>query len=282
METTLHRQLKDYFRQSDSQLEVRLGRYRIDVVNGNRLVEIQRSGLASIRSKIQKLLEDGHVVDVVKPLIRRKRLVKLDAIDGRQVDRRWSPKKGTVLSIFDELLYFTRVFPHPNLNLITPLIDIEEIRYPGQGKRRRRKKDAFQIKDQKILEMGEMVSYRSVRDLHQLLPADLPKKFDTAELAESLNVPRWQAQQIAYVLRKTSAAIETGKRGNAIVCRLATATESKKQLALKRPKRKPKCQPGQTLLDGKTRAKRAAATAAPKRKRTTTKKPTRIGSSSRG
>ena len=52
METTLHRQLKDYFRQSDSQLEVRLGRYRIDVVNGNRLVEIQRSGLASIRSKI--------------------------------------------------------------------------------------------------------------------------------------------------------------------------------------------------------------------------------------
>jgi len=83
METTLHRQLKDYFRQSDSQLEVRLGRYRIDVVNGNRLVEIQRSGLASIRSKIQKLLEDGHVVDVVKPLIRRKRLIKLDSISSQ-------------------------------------------------------------------------------------------------------------------------------------------------------------------------------------------------------
>ena len=118
METTLHRQLKDCFRQSDSQLEVRLGRYRIDVVNGNRLVEIQRSGLASIRSKIQKLLEDGHVVDVVKPLIRRKRLIKLDSINGREVDRRWSPKKGSALSIFDELLYFTRVFPHPNFCLL--------------------------------------------------------------------------------------------------------------------------------------------------------------------
>ena len=273
METTLHRQLKDYFRQSDSQLEVRLGRYRIDVVNGNRLVEIQRSGLASIRSKIQKLLEDGHVVDVVKPLIRRKRLIKLDSINGREVDRRWSPKKGSALSIFDELLYFTRVFPHPNLTLITPLIDIEEIRYPGQGKRRRRRKNAFQVKDQKILEMGEIVSYSTVRDLQKLLPKDLPRKFDTAELAQVLGVPRWEAQRIAYVLRKTFAAIETGKRGNAIVCRLATARESSKQLAAKRPKRKPKCKPGQTLLDGKIRAAKKAATPKPKRRKTTTRKP---------
>ena len=273
METTLHRQLKDYFRQSDSQLEVRLGRYRIDVVNGNRLVEIQRSGLASIRRKIQKLLEDGHVVDVVKPLIRRKRLIKLDSINGREVDRRWSPKKGSALSIFDELLYFTRVFPHPNLTLITPLIDIEEIRYPGQGKRRRRRKNAFQVKDQKILEMGEIVSYSTVRDLQKLLPKDLPRKFDTAELAQVLGIPRWEAQRIAYVLRKTFAAIETGKRGNAIVCRLATARESSKQLAAKRPKRKPKCKPGQTLLDGKIRAAKKAATPKPKRRKTTTRKP---------
>ena len=278
METTLHRQLKDYFRQSDSQLEVRLGRYRIDVVNGNRLVEIQRSGLSSIRAKIQKLLDDGHMVDVVKPLIRRKRLIKLDSIDGRQTDRRWSPKKGSALSIFDELLYFTRVFPHPNLKLITPLIDIEEIRYPGQGKRRRRRKNAFLVKDQKILEMGEMVSYSTVRDLQKLLPAELPKKFDTAELAAALDVPRWQAQQIAYVLRKTSAAIETGKRGNAIVCRLATVKESDRQLSLKRPKRKPKCKPGQTLLDGKTRSGKTAAPPKPKRRKTTTKKPLRAAS----
>jgi hypothetical protein len=279
METTLHRQLKDYFRQSDSQLEVRLGRYRIDVVNGNRLVEIQRSGLASIRAKVQKLLEDGHVVDVVKPLIRRKRLIKLDSIDGREIDRRWSPKKGSELSIFDELLYFTRVFPHPNLTLIAPLIDIEEVRYPGQGKRRRRRrKNAFQIKDQKILEMGEMVRYESIRDLQKLLPASLPKQFDTAELAEGLGVPRWHAQQIAYVLRKTSAAIETGKRGNAIVCRLATTRESSKQLAAKRPTRKPKCKPGQTLLDGRTRIGKTTSIPKPKRRKTTVRKPAKASS----
>lgn len=206
-------------------------------------------------------------------MIRRKRLIKLDSINGREVDRRWSPKKGSALSIFDELLYFTRVFPHPNLTLITPLIDIEEIRYPGQGKRRRRRKNAFQVKDQKILEMGEIVSYSTVRDLQKLLPKDLPRKFDTAELAQVLGIPRWEAQRIAYVLRKTFAAIETGKRGNAIVCRLATARESSKQLAAKRPKRKPKCKPGQTLLDGKIRAAKKAATPKPKRRKTTTRKP---------
>ena len=117
-----------------------------------------------------------------------------------------------------------------------------------------------------------------MRDLQKLLPAELPKKFDTAELAAALDVPRWQAQQIAYVLRKTSAAIETGKRGNAIVCRLATVKESDRQLSLKRPKRKPKCKPGQTLLDGKIRAGKTAAPPKPKRRKTTTKKPLRAAS----
>lgn len=239
METTFHRQLKDEFCDPGSEIEVKLGNYRIDVVNGKRLIEIQRSSLSSIRDKIAKLLADGYVVDVVKPLVARKRLIKLDKKDGKEVDRRWSPSRGTILNLFDELIYFTRVFPHPNLTVIAPMVQIEEIRYPGNGRRRRRRKNNFVVKDRTILKLEESCFFRSVLDLQQLLPRRLPKEFDTKELAEGLKIPRHQAQQIAYVLRKTGAAVEVGKRKNAILCRLATRRESKLILQEKKPKKRP-------------------------------------------
>lgn len=238
METTLHRQLKEEFCDPGAQVEVKLGRYRIDVVCGNRLIEIQRSSLSSIRDKIGKLLAEGHIVDVVKPLVVRKRLVKLSRKNGKEVDRRWSPLRGTILDLFDELIYFTRVFPHPNLTLITPMVQIEEIRYPGHGRRRRRRTGDFVVLDRKIVDLEDACFFRTVHDLHSLLPDELPEVFDTQELANGLGISRHKAQQIAYVMRKTGAAIEMGKRGNAILVRLATRKESEKALAKRMPPKK--------------------------------------------
>ena len=96
------------------------------------------------------------------------------------------------------------------------------------------------VDDRQILEMGEAAFFRTVQDLHKLLPKNLPKKFDTGELAKAMKVPRSQAQRIAYVMRKTGALVEVEKRGNAIVCRKANKTESKKALIAKRPKKKAK------------------------------------------
>ena len=75
METSLHRQLKERYAEGGGLTEQRLGRYRIDVVRGNQLVEIQLSSLSSIRDKIKALLKK-HDVLVVKPIIVRKHLVK--------------------------------------------------------------------------------------------------------------------------------------------------------------------------------------------------------------
>ena len=236
METTLHRQLKEHFCEPGARIEVPLGRYRIDVVNGDRLVEIQRSGLAAIRDKVNKLVSDGYQVDVVKPLVARKRLVKLTSIDGIVKSRRWSPLKATMLDVFDELLYFTRVFPHPNLRMLIPLVDVEEIRYPGHGRRRRKRKNDFEVKDRLMLDIHETRIFKSVMDLQELLPDDLPKKFDTSELAAGLGVPRHQAQRIGYVLRKTGVAKEVGKRGNAILYRLVTKRQAAAALKKKQPK----------------------------------------------
>lgn len=280
METTLHRQLKDHFCEPGARIEVPLGRYRIDVVNGDRLVEIQRSGLAAIRDKVNKLVCDGYQVDVVKPLVARKRLVKLTSIDGIVTSRRWSPLKATMLNVFDELLYFTRVFPHPNLRMLIPLVDVEELRYPGHGRRRRKRKNDFEVKDRLMLDIHETRVFQTVTDLQELLPDDLPKDFDTGELAAGLGVPRDQAQRIGYVLRKTGVAKEIGKRGNAILYRLVTKRQAAAALKKKQPKVK-------RTIDLNARkagsAPQTVATKKPvKKRKTTTAKSTAKKNSKRG
>jgi len=262
METTLHRQLKEHFCEPGARIEVPLGRYRIDVVNGDRLVEIQRSGLAAIRDKVNKLVCDGYQVDVVKPLVARKRLIKLTSIDGIVKSRRWSPLKATMLDVFDELLYFTRVFPHPNLRMLFPLVDVEEIRYPGHGRRRRKRKNDFEVKDRLMLDIHETRIFKSVMDLQELLPDDLPKKFDTKELAVGLGVPRHQAQR------------------NAILYRLVTKRQAAAALKKKQPKVK-------RTIDFDSRlpapTSKAAAAKKPVRKRKTTiAKPAAKKNSKRG
>lgn len=211
METTLHRQLKQRYSTADALVEQRLGRYRIDVVQKDRLVEIQLASLSSIRDKVAALLK-RHEVMVVKPIIARKHLVKRRRAGGRVVSRRISPKQGRLLHLFDDLVHFTRVFPHRRLTLEVPLIEIEEWRYPGHGRRRWRRPNDHQVEDQRLLEVLEVHTFRKAADLCRVLPSALPTPFDTGHLAECLGVPRWFAQRIAYCLRETGAIETVGKR----------------------------------------------------------------------
>lgn len=225
METSLHRDLKALYAGEGAQTEVPLASYRIDAVKGGVLVEIQHGSLAAIRDKIARLLET-HRVLVVKPLVARKTLIKQDAKGGRVVSRRQSPKKADLLSLFDELVYFTRVFPHRNLTLEAPLVEVEEWRYPGHGKRRRWRRDDHVVEDQRLVTVLETHRFRTTADLARLLPPQLPATFHTGHLAESLGVRRYIAQRIAYCLVKMGATREVGKQGNARLYKLKRSAKA--------------------------------------------------------
>ena len=220
METSLHRQLKTIYAGEAAQVEQRLGDYRIDAVRPGELIEIQHGSLAAIRDKIARLLAE-HRVLVVKPLVVRKTLVKLDRRGGREVSRRQSPKTAGILDVFHELIYFTRVFPHERLTLEVPLVEVEERRYPGHGRRRRWRQNDFQVEDQRLVEVRQTHTLTTCSDLVALLPPRLPAEFHTGHIATGLGVGRWVAQRIAYCLRKMGAAEACGKQGNAVVYRLA-------------------------------------------------------------
>ena len=210
METSLHRQLKERYAVDGAPVEQRVGRFRIDVVQPGRLVEIQLASLSAIRDKIATLLT-GHRVLVVKPIIARKYLVKQHRAGGKVISRRRSPKQGTVLDLFEELVHFTRVFPHRRLTIEVPLIEIEEWRYPGHGRRRWRHENDHQVEDQRLLEVLSVEQFRTAADLCRLLPPRLPKPFHTGHIAEGLGVQRWIAQRMAYCMRKCGAIQSVGK-----------------------------------------------------------------------
>ena len=214
METSLHRQLKSFYSGSESDQEITLGSFRIDVVRDRQLIEIQHGSLAAIRGKVRQLLRK-HEVLVVKPLVVRKTLVTCAEKDGPEISRRLSPKRGNLFSLFDELVYFVRVFPHRRLTLETPLVEIEEWRYPGHGRRRRWRRNDFQVADQRMVRLFETQRFRTAEDLLALIPAELPQPFHTGQLAESLSIPRWVAQRMTYCLRHMKALREAGKAGNA-------------------------------------------------------------------
>ncbi len=195
------------------QVEVALDGFRIDAVVDGRLIEIQHGSLAAIRTKITRLLKK-HDVLVVKPIVTSKLLVKRAKANGPVIERRLSPKRGKLLDLFDELIYFTQVFPHPRLTIEVILVEIEEWRWPGHGRRRRWRKDDHTIEDQKLIAVRETVRFCHATDLLSFLPSELPRPFHSGHLAIALAVPRWCAQRMVYVMRNCGAIAECGKQGN--------------------------------------------------------------------
>lgn len=210
METSLHRALKDqYGTAPGGRSEVGLKGFRIDAVDpSGLLVEIQSGPLGPLRAKLRRLLPE-HQVRVVKPVVLRRRVLRRSRRDGPDLSSRFSPKRGDLVDVFEDLVGLVRLFPDPNLSIEILGVSIEEVRIP------RRRWPGFAIIDRRL---GEVLSGRMLRqagDLWQLLPeADWDEPFTTRCIAERISRSLWLAQRVAYCLRLAGAAKLIGKRGH--------------------------------------------------------------------
>lgn len=228
METSLHKQLKQYYAPSAEQTEVSVDGFRIDAIaESGELIEIQHASLGALRDKTNKLLKNTkHRLRIVKPILARKRIITLTRKDGSVQRSRMSPKRCDLLDMFEDLVHFATVFPKARLTLEIALIEAEEIRVDRSRPTRRGKK--YRSIDQRLVAVENSIELRTRADLIDQLPIQfLPSPFDTAELGAAMNRPRWFAQKVAYCLRKTGAAKLAGKRGNSQLYRVpATRTKA--------------------------------------------------------
>jgi hypothetical protein len=207
-ERSLHATLKEHLARPGDQFEVRLGRYVIDIVRGDLLIEIQTRHLYALRPKLRRLLDDGRRIHLVHPLPAERWIVREDG-DRRPISRRKSPKRAAVCDIFTELVRIPNLAAHPNLTLEALLIREEQVwRDDGRGSWRR---GHWSLVDRRLLGVAESAVFGSPADYLALLPP-LPEPFSNADLARAKGWNRHLASKATYALR-AMGLLTAEKRG---------------------------------------------------------------------
>jgi hypothetical protein len=208
-EGPLHAALKAIVAQPGDRLEVSVGRFVIDVVRADgELVEVQTGGFGPLGAKLDALL-DEHRVRIVHPVAAHRRIVRVDE-NGEIVWIRASPKRGTLIDVFDKLVAFPSLLTHPNLTVEVLLLREDHIRAARPVTVRRRTRDPGERRLRGVLDSIEL---RGADDVRRALPPLPPEPFSTRDLASVLECSMLLAQRTAYCLRAVKIIEAAGRRG---------------------------------------------------------------------
>ncbi|MBN1247416.1 MAG: hypothetical protein JXC32_07140 [Anaerolineae bacterium] len=219
-EGSLHAALKLQYAADGGEPEVEVDGYIIDVVKGDLLIEIQTRNFSSIKTKLQALTAD-HRVLLVYPVPRQTWIVKAPRPhdpDGRP-SRRKSPKRGSALALFEELVSFPDLICNPNFAVEIAFTHEDQLRH--YDRRRGWRRNGWVIDDRVLLDVVETRRYANPEDLATLLPDELPDRFTTADLARVLGRSRRFAQRMTYCLRETGVVDAVGHRRHSVLYRVS-------------------------------------------------------------
>jgi hypothetical protein len=208
-EGPLHAAVKAMLAAPGDRLEVPVGRFVIDLIRADgELVEIQTGGFGPLGAKLDALL-DRHRFRIVYPVAAERRIVRVDE-HGEVLSIRQSPKRGTVVEVFDKLIAFPSLLTHPNLTVEVLLLTEDHIRAAGPVMLRGRTRDpgARHLRD--VLARIEL---HGVDDIVRALPPFPAQPFSTRELASILECSTMLAQRTAYCLRAINVIEAAGRHG---------------------------------------------------------------------
>ncbi len=211
-ESSLHAAIKDLVAEPGDRFEQPLEGFVIDVVRGNQLIEIQTGSFGAMGRKLDRLLSE-HQIHLVHPIATETWLVR----EGKPV--RKSPKRGSIYSLFEELVRVPTLLDHPHLTLEIVLTQQEKVRVPDPTARRGR--GGWRTVDRRLRDVVGRQRFDAPADLLQLLPKKLPPVWTTADVASGAGIPRSQAQAMAYCLRANELVEDLGRKRNGVQYQLA-------------------------------------------------------------
>ncbi|MCW2998712.1 MAG: hypothetical protein JWN65_2261 [Solirubrobacterales bacterium] len=210
-EGPLHAAVKAALARPGDRLEVPVGRFVIDLVRADgELVEVQTGGFGPLGAKLDALLDD-HRVRIVHPVAAERRIVRVDE-QGEVLSTRRSPRRATLVELFDKLVTFPSLLAHPNLTIEVLLTREDHIRGAAPVTRRRRTRDSG---ERRLVDVLERVELRCTADVLTALPPLPDEPFSTRELAALLRCPTVLAQRTAYCLHLMGLVEPAGKRRHA-------------------------------------------------------------------
>lgn len=196
-ESSLHAGIKDFLALPGDRFEVPLDGFIIDIVRGDQLIEIQTGSFGALGNKLDRLLGD-HRIQIVHPIAQGTWIARA----GKRP--RKSPRQGSVLDLFSELVSLPTLLDHPNLTLEVLLIDEEQLREPGRRGERK-------SMDRRLRAVRGTRHFDEVGELGALLPIGVEEPWTTADLARSAGISRRLAQSMAYCLRMNDLVTEQGR-----------------------------------------------------------------------
>lgn len=201
-EGSLHAALKDDYARPGDEFEVPLDRFVIDIRRDDLLIEIQTGSFAAMGRKFDHLLE-AHRMLLVHPI------AVATWLDRPGKRPRKSPKRGSVYSLFEELVSMPTLLDHPNLALEVVLVQVDKRQ--EHDPRARRGRGGYRTTDRRLRDIVERHRFDTSDDLLRLVPDDLPEVFTTADLAAGAGVTRDVAQRMAYCYRHLGSFVEVGR-----------------------------------------------------------------------
>jgi hypothetical protein len=209
-ESSLHRTLKYQYAGPGGKTETAVGEYVADGINsGGEYIEVQTGSFAPLKKKVKEFATAGKV-RIIHPIALTKKIEVYDP-KGKLLYRRKSPKRGSLWSLFDALIYAPELPLIRGVAIEIVMADIIEKRVKdGKGSWRRK---GISIRDRELAAWHESVLFKKPSDYLRFVPFKKSEEFTVSSLAERACIDKWTAQKALYVLTKMKVVKRIGKKG---------------------------------------------------------------------
>lgn len=210
-EKTVHAILKNYYEPDEDRQEIPIENYVADIYANGEIIEIQTRQFNRMRDKLAAFLP-LYPVTIVYPIPREKWLIWIDEESGELSQKRKSPVRGNVYTVFPELYKIKMFLKDPNLRLKLVFLDMEEYRLLN-GWSKDKKKGSSRY-DRIPTELVEEVDITCVQDYMQFVPFELEGEFTSGEFARAAHIKVQLAQTVLNILYHVGVVTRVGKKGN--------------------------------------------------------------------